>query len=189
MLLGVDDDDCQAQIAARHHARAPSRATRRLRFRTTRDWFGAFNKHRTEHDGGAGPLPQRLFEHGESTYAELLQSSAAPVLLHGDLHHYNILSAERAPWLAIDPHGLVGEPAFEVGAYFGNPVDVLAQSHPNGSWTGESEIFAERLGLDRKRVVAWGFAYQMLSAVWSAENGGTGWHRAVGVAELLSSML
>ena len=111
------------------------------------------------------------------------------MLLHGDLHHYNILSAERAPWLAIDPHGLVGEPAFETGAFFGNPSGLLDRPNPRRVLTRRADIFAERLSLDRARIVAWGFAYQMLSAVWSAEHGGTGWRNAVSVAEILGSMM
>jgi streptomycin 6-kinase len=111
------------------------------------------------------------------------------VLLHGDLHHYNVLSAARTPWLAIDPHGLVGDPAFETGAYFGNPFGLMARPDPARIIARRVQIFTERLGLDRERVIGWGFAYQMLSAVWSAENHGTGWGGAVAVAEVLASML
>ena len=118
----------------------------------------------------------------------LLRSPEPAVLLHGDLHHYNILSAQRAPWLAIDPHGLVGEPAFETGAFFGNPFDLLDRPDPARILQRRADILAERLMLGRARIVGWGFAYQMLSAVWSAERGGTGWRRAIGVAEILAAM-
>jgi streptomycin 6-kinase len=155
---------------------------------TVAEWFDAFARHRDEH-GGAGPLPRELFERGESTYRELSASSSEEWLLHGDVHHYNILSAARAPWLAIDPHGVVGDPVFEVGAFFGNPLDVDERSDLRHLLARRADTFAERLGFERSRVVAWGFAYQMLSAVWSAENSGTNWHRAVGVAEVLESMM
>jgi streptomycin 6-kinase len=54
-----------------------------------------------------------LLEEAETLFAELNASMAEPFLLHGDLHHENILAAEREPWLAIDPKGVVGEPARE----------------------------------------------------------------------------
>jgi streptomycin 6-kinase len=57
----------------------------------------------------------------ESLFRELIASSESPVLLHGDLHHFNILSARRQPWLAIDPKGVAGEPAYEPGALLRNP--------------------------------------------------------------------
>jgi len=40
--------------------------------------------------------------------------------LHGDLHFENIVSSPRG-WLAIDPHGYLGNRAFEYANYFYNP--------------------------------------------------------------------
>jgi len=62
-------------------------------------------------DGGTGPLPAHLVEEAERLFEELIVSMDEATLLHGDLHHDNILAAERQPWLALDPKGLVGEPA------------------------------------------------------------------------------
>ncbi|MGF9906387.1 aminoglycoside phosphotransferase family protein [Brevibacillus porteri] len=39
-------------------------------------------------------------------YKKLLSTQKEQCLLHGDLHHENILRAEREPWLAIDPNAL-----------------------------------------------------------------------------------
>lgn len=41
---------------------------------------------------------------------ELMRSQKGSVLLHGDLHHGNILSDGLGGWVAIDPKGVVGEP-------------------------------------------------------------------------------
>jgi streptomycin 6-kinase len=43
----------------------------------------------------------------------LFETQTKSVLLHGDLHHDNILLSKRG-WLAIDPKGIIGDPAFEV---------------------------------------------------------------------------
>jgi streptomycin 6-kinase len=187
MLVDRDDDERQTEIAAAVMLELRRTPPAGSGLPTTRDWFEAFARHRSEH-GGAGPLPQDIFERGEATYRSLLDSAPAPVLLHGDLHHYNILSAQRAPWLSIDPHGVIGDPVFEVGAWFGNPSDVLSRANGERIMRRRIEIFSDRLGFDRQRIAAWGFAYQVLSAVWSAENGGTGWHNAVGVAAILARM-
>jgi streptomycin 6-kinase len=189
MLVGLNDDDRETAIAADLMIELHREGTPESTLPTTRDWFTAFANHRSAHHGSSGPLPVSVFEDGEATYRGLLRSSAPSVLLHGDLHHYNILSAEREPWLSIDPHGVIGEPAFEVGAYLGNPTGLLTHAHPERFLERRTHLLAERLGLDRKRVVAWGFAYQTLSAVWSAENDGNRWHRAIRVAELLRSLL
>ena len=188
MLLDLDDDDeRQTEIAAEIMLELRRDAPENSGLPTTADWFDAFARHRAEY-GGAGPLPVHIFERGEDTFRTLLQSAPAPILLHGDLHHYNILAARRAPWLAIDPHGVIGEPAFETGAYFGNPAGVLSRPNPARIIERRSHIFAERLGFDRQRVIAWGLAYQVLSAVWSAESGHGGWEQAIGVAEILAAI-
>ncbi|HUS17007.1 MAG TPA: aminoglycoside phosphotransferase family protein, partial [Chloroflexia bacterium] len=90
-------------------------------FPTVAGWAAALGRLRAHYGGGTGPLPSELFATAEGLFAELLPSSAPAVLLHGDLHHFNILAADRAPWLAIDPQGVAGEPAYEVGALLRNP--------------------------------------------------------------------
>ncbi len=51
---------------------------------------------------------------------ELLQTSKPDVLLHGDLHHDNILQ-NGEDWLVIDPKGVIGEPSYEVAAFNSQP--------------------------------------------------------------------
>jgi len=188
MLVELDGDEEQTRIAAgvMRELRAARAAADGLP--ATRHWFRAFAQHRAEH-GGAGPLPRDVFEHGEETYASLLESTTEEIVLHGDLHHYNILSAGRAPWLAIDPHGVTGDPVFEVGAFFGNPSGIDARPRLDRILARRADIFAETLGYDRARILRWAFAYQVLSAVWSAENQGTKWRGATAVASAIRTLL
>ena len=64
-----------------------------------------------------GPLPKRLVVRAEGALRELLEQWNEPVLLHGDLHPWNIISAGRQRWLAIDPKGVVGDAAYELGPF------------------------------------------------------------------------
>jgi streptomycin 6-kinase len=52
----------------------------------------------------------------------LLAAQTDVMPLHGDLHHENILSDEAGKWRAIDPHGLIGDPAYDTANFFGNPL-------------------------------------------------------------------
>ena len=133
--------------------------------------------------GGPGPLPPALVGRAEAALAELLVTQAAPVLLHGDLHHGNILSARRAMWLAIDPKGIVGEPAFEAAQFLLNP-----SPPPKHVLARRLDIFSEALGLDRARLRGWGLIKAMLSAWWSVEDHGRGWEGAVTVAASLAAL-
>lgn len=148
-------------------------------FPTVQEWGGAFGDLRRRYQGGAGPLPGRVVGKAESLYAELAASMAEPVLLHGDLHHENVLSAEGDRWVAVDPQGVIGEPAYEVGAFLRNPIPEVWTWHELAKVMDRRvAVFAEELGFDRHRLIGWGYAQVVLSAIWSLEGRGTseeGW--------------
>ena len=144
---------------------------------------------RQQYGGGSGPFPPALLEEAETLFAELSASMAESVLLHGDLHHDNILSATREPWLAIDPKGLVGEPAYEVGAWLRNPLPQLfSMPQPERVTARRIAQFAEELGLDRRRVRDWGMAHAVLSVWWEIEDTGHISDDMLACAELLAAI-
>jgi streptomycin 6-kinase len=158
-------------------------------FPTVARWAQGLARLRAEFGGSTGPFPMRLVERAERLFGELIGSMAAPVLLHGDLHHWNILAAERQPWLALDPKGVIGEPEYEVGALLRNPLPRLLQMpQPGRVMQRRIDVLAEQLGFDRARLIGWGFAQAVLSAWWSYEDHGHGWEPAIAVAELLGEV-
>jgi streptomycin 6-kinase len=88
-------------------------------------------------------------------------------LLHGDLHHDNVLSSDRTPWLAIDPKGVIGDPAWELAPFLFNRLT----RYPRDDWPAtirrRADQFAEELSLDRDRVYAWSAVRAIQSAWWS----------------------
>ena len=158
-------------------------------FPTVADWGGGFGGHRARFDGANGPLPARLFDEAETLFRELNDSAAEPALLHGDLHQGNIIAARREPWLAIDPKGIVGEPAYEVGAMLRNPIDRILK-WPNLARVMERRVrqLSDELGFERERVRGWGLAQAMLAAVWSCEDGMRDADQWVACAEALAAV-
>ena len=155
-------------------------------FRPLAEWVDGIERLREEFDGGTGPFPRALVEQAETLFAELLASMTEPVLLHGDLHHENILQAERRPWLAIDPKGLVGEPAYDVGPLLYNQLPEPFEAATTGRMLSRRmDQLAEELGLDRQRVQSWAFAQTVLSAWWSYEDHGHGWEPTIALAEVM----
>lgn len=153
------------------------------------DWGKGFVRLRQHYRGGTGPFPTALLEEAETLFAELSASMVEPVLLHGDLHHDNILAAQRQPWLAIDPKGLVGEPAYETGAMLHNPLPQLLDApQPGRVLARRVDQLAEELGLNRARVRGWGLAQAVLAAWWSVEDSGHIWDSALTCAQLLSAI-
>lgn len=83
---------------------------------------------------------------------ELVSSMGEEVLLHQDFHQGNVLSAEREPWLAIDPKPLVGEREFDTASLLRDrrwEIDL-------GVVRRRFDTLAELLELDRERMRAWG---------------------------------
>jgi streptomycin 6-kinase len=181
-LAGVAarDDDAATRVAAAVLRRLWRPAPEGHALRPLQAWFGCFDRHRAALRAGAAGFPAALFARGDAVLRELLASAGAPVVLHGDLHHLNILRAGRAPWLAIDPKGLAGDPGFDVGQFLRNPTEP-----PPDVLVRRLEVFVAELGLDAQRTRDWCFVHSLLSACWSYEDRGGGWQRHVARAELL----
>lgn len=155
-------------------------------FPSVADWAKGLERHRATYDGGTGPLPARLFEEAEEAFTWLLATTTEPLLLHGDLHHDNILAATRQPWLVIDPKGIVGDRGYDLGAFLYNPMpELLAVPNPGRTIARRVDQLAEGLGLERARVRGWGIAQAVLSACWSTESSGD-WSHAIACGEYLS---
>ncbi|MNG61741.1 Aminoglycoside/hydroxyurea antibiotic resistance kinase [compost metagenome] len=104
-----------------------------------------------------------------SVAAELLTSPREQTVLHGDIHHDNVLDFAERGWLAIDPKRLYGERAFDYANIFCNP---------NYGIATDPDIFLCRVeqvcrlaGLDRQRLLRWILAWAGLSAAWFMEDG------------------
>ncbi|GAA2741903.1 aminoglycoside phosphotransferase family protein [Kitasatospora cinereorecta] len=70
-----------------------------------------------------------------ATVAELGRAQPDTVV-HGDLHARNVLSADREPWLAVDPKGLAGDPAYDAGTLLkSRAFALLAADHLAGLLT------------------------------------------------------
>jgi streptomycin 6-kinase len=136
-----------------------------------------------------GPLPGGFVERAAALFDELVGSAPVRVVLHGDLHHANVLASTRGQWLAIDPHGMVGDPGYDVGAMVFNPDPddhdpVLAALVP-----ARVEQLADLSGIPVERVVAWAFVKAILHEVWNWEDGDGVGSRALDVARLLHPRL
>lgn len=182
-LALIDNDEAATRIAAQLMRELCRPLPLNASFSTTAQWADGLRRLRARFDGGTGPFPRALVETAEWFFRELLSSSEPPVLLHGDLHHRNILSAGRRPWLAIDPKGLAGEPAYKVGALLRNP-DVRLSTDERVQ-RRRIDILHDELALDRDRMVGWGIAQAMLSVWWSYEDSEGGWKSACACAEVL----
>lgn len=149
------------------------------------DWFKGFERLRTRFCGGTGPLDKKVVEEAEGAVKEFLTEDHSPQLMHGDLHHYNILSSEKG-WLAIDPKGVIGPPCYEVGPFLLNPRDKSSEEIGRLA-SRRIAILSERLGFEKERIRKWAIAHAVLSGWWALEDN-TGWEYAMTFAKIISSL-
>jgi streptomycin 6-kinase len=110
------------------------------------EWADEFER---EYAAAAEPIDPGLARAGIALFRELPDSATSEVLLCTDLHADNILQAQRAPWLIIDPKPYVGDPAYDVLQHMLN-CDRL-ETDP----VGLARRMAQLAGLDSDRVVQW----------------------------------
>lgn len=103
-------------------------------------------------------------------FLELIESQASEVLLHGDLHHYNILQDKDYGWLAIDPKGYIGDPAYEVGAFLRNPIYHSQYYLSEAILRHRIDAISRKLGLDRKRMTQWAYVSTILAITYGGED-------------------
>ena len=188
-LAELRDDEKATEIAAQIMLRLWQPVPAEYNLREVEKWTLGMKRLRQNYDGGTGPFSVKLVEQAEFLFHELIASTDKLVVLHGDLHHWNILAAQREPWLALDPKGVVGDPAFEVAAWMGNPKPwLLEQPNPGGILARRIDQFSEILGFSRQRLLGWSVAQSVLSAWWCIEDSASCINSALAIAKILSDL-
>jgi len=187
MLSTLEDDEEATRIAADVMSKIWRPAPADDVFIRLSDWFDGLKKLRPMFDGGTGPLNEKLVDRVEQSVKDFFAENHKPVLMHGDFHHFNILSSERG-WLVIDPKGVIGPAGYEVGPLLMNPWGELLNGSNHQLMTKRRiDILHERLGFERERIREWGLAHAVLSAWWSIEDNGD-WHYAANFAEMIADL-
>ena len=109
---GQDDEACRilCGTAARLHA---PRARPLPDLTPLAQWFRELEPAARTHGG--------VLLHCAETAKALLRDQREIVVLHGDLHHDNVLDFGERGWLAIDPKHIIGERGFDFANIFTNP--------------------------------------------------------------------
>jgi streptomycin 6-kinase len=100
--------------------------------------------------------------------AELLASQGEFQVLHGDIHHSNILDFGPRGWLAIDPKGLIGERGFDYANLLCNPDHNVASTH--GRLARKVSLAADTVHLEAVRLRRWVLARTGLAAAFFIED-------------------
>lgn len=114
-------------------------------------------------------LPLPLLAAAEALFDRLNASTRQQMVLHGDLHHENMLLDARSGWLAIDPKGFVGDAVYDCAALFKNPLfdESVAEK---ACILSRADILANQLAYPKDRILQWAFVHCVLSVIWSLKD-------------------
>jgi len=104
-----------------------------------------------------------------ATAQALFAEPREPCVLHGDLHHANVLDGGALGWLAIDPKGLFGERGYDYANILCNPDGPTATAP--GRLVAQAEVIAGAARLPLRRLLAWTHAHAGISAAWCMQDG------------------
>jgi len=118
--------------------------------------------------GRAAEAQGGILRTAAETASRLLSTQQDISVLHGDMHHDNVLKFGSRGWLAIDPKGLIGERGFDHANIFCNPDDQMATMP--GRLARQVKVVAEAADLESNRLLSWVLAWAGLSAAFSLED-------------------
>ena len=124
-------------------------------------WFADLRSAADQHGG--------IFATAAATARDLLDDPRDITVLHGDIHHGNILRSRERGWVAIDPKGLLGERGFDFANIFCNP-DAATATLP-GRLARQADLVAAAGMQERRRLLPWILAHAGLSAAWLIQDG------------------
>ncbi|MFE1591230.1 aminoglycoside phosphotransferase family protein [Nocardia sp. NPDC058705] len=122
------------------------------------------------------PLPRRSLDIAAETLRDL-GPDQPETLVHGDLHDANVLRGDREPWLAIDPKGYVGDPAYDTITVIRSLrfAPLLFASDPATDIHRGLDLFCEAAEIDRERARRWAQVRAVKAALWGRRHGDPDW--------------
>jgi streptomycin 6-kinase len=109
------------------------------------------------------PYERRLLDAALDALRDLSPTQGEQVLLSQDLHGENVLSAQREPWLVIDPKPLAGEREFALAPI----VRSFELGHSKRDVLYRLDRLSSELGLDRDRARGWTIGQTI---AWSSDS-------------------
>ncbi|MCK8613983.1 aminoglycoside phosphotransferase family protein [Gordonia sp. C13] len=167
-LTSVDDDEACRVVAGLYgvlHIPAPGRMTPLTRH--LERWLAGLETMPRD-----APVPRRFVEQALSLGRDFLSDAATVgVVVHGDLHHENVLAAPSGGqrWLAIDPKPMSGDPHYEPAPMLWNLLD---RRHGDPRWVIRSRFYTivDAAGLDPDRTRDWVTVRMILNAHWAIDD-------------------
>lgn len=166
-LAGIEDEREAAYIASSMMKTLWVPALEHTNIETVIDRENSLKRIARQNPDGFGRISKETIGDALEIFEKLNGDIKNPYLLHGDLHHYNILRNGDS-WTMIDPKGLIGDREYDVIQYLLNK---LPEKNIKETIEKRVDIFVDELDLDKERLLLRGFSHAVLSTCWTIEDG------------------
>ncbi|PEJ54544.1 hydrogenase expression protein HypB [Bacillus sp. AFS002410] len=169
-LASIENEELEMQIAVKVMKNLWKKPSTSSKLPTIFNREKSFSRIVEKFPNGLGPISKELLLEAFSTFKEMYRSQSTQYLLHGDLHHYNLLNAGEDSWKVIDPKGLIGEREYDLIQFLLNN---LEGKDISTTLEKRIELLVSELNLNKERLLHWGYSHAVLSTCWSLEDEGT----------------
>lgn len=158
------------------------------KFTPATDGFSHISEFRKDFFSLNSIADSKIVGKASSIFDELTSDHSNDRLLHGDLHHDNII--KKGPsWVVIDPQGCIGDPVAEIGVTIFSPIDAFPRAKSiRQTIEMRLKILANELPFDRKKIKAWAFCRSVLAAAWMLQDHGKGWRPMLEIASIIDGV-
>jgi streptomycin 6-kinase len=124
----------------------------------------------------SAPVPHRYVEQAAALGRDLAADPDCDGrLIHTDLHYFNVLAADREPWLVIDPKPLSGDPHYEVAPLLWNRWDeVTGTGDVREAVRRRFHTIVDTAELDEERARDWVIFRQLVNVLWTLQDADLG---------------
>lgn len=167
-LTRLDDRERQIDIASHVISALPIPIDEDHGLPRFSDWTDkAFARMRRE--GKANAMLLEAAAVAEDLLSKLDGSGRARMLLHGDLHHWNVLCDADGTWKVIDPKGVIGVSSLECGRFILNHIEMSTPIEKADCLSHLTKRLAAAIGETPRVVAECALIDFALSRTWTLE--------------------
>ncbi|WP_313892399.1 aminoglycoside phosphotransferase family protein [Psychrobacillus sp.] len=180
-MLVVEKDE---KLAVKHFAQVWKKTRRPAPPNSTNpsiaEWIKAFELR-------TSIISSQHIQQAKAYFTEIMNASTGEELLHGDLHHENILYDHTGGWIAIDPKGVIGDRYFDVIAFLTN--QLFHKENPKEALQKRVDLLCEALEFDKERLLKAGFVMSILFTCWGIEDNDSIWRNTYTCAKWFEELI
>lgn len=88
-------------------------------------------------------------------------------LLHGDMHHKNIMLHKNRGWIALDPNCMMGDRAYDCANTLHNPKDRTDLTEDKDRLFKQVDILGKIMNIDPQRILDYAYIHGCVSSCWT----------------------